>query len=84
MDATIDAALAATDAEEQKRLVSEADMYQIENRWFVWGPQVPVFNASWPWVKGYNGELGIGPLGHYGALFSRIWIDQDLKKQMGY
>ena len=37
----------------------------------------------WPWVKNYFGELetgfvSVGPIG------ARIWLDQALKKEMGY
>ena len=84
MDAMVEAALAATDLEEQRRLIKEVDMYQIENRWHIWGPKVPNFQVSQPWLKGYNGETDLGPLAHYGALFARLWIDQDLKREMGF
>ena len=83
MDAKVEAAEAATTLEEQKRLVREADMYMIEQQWFIWGPKVPVFNASQPWIKGYNGEVELG-LARAAAIFARIWIDQDLKKEMGH
>ncbi|MBA7557226.1 hypothetical protein ES705_49970 [subsurface metagenome] len=51
-------------------------------------PYIPIaveaFNATWwPWVKNYYGEweassYGPGPVAAY------AWIDQDLKKEMGY
>ena len=83
MDAKVEAAEAAATLEEQKRLIREADMYFIEQQWFIWGPKVPVFNASQPWIKGYNGEVELG-LGNSLAIFARLWIDQDLKKEMGH
>ena len=84
LDAMVEAALAADSIEEQKRLITEVDMYQIENRGWVYGTLVPIYFASWPWLKGYNGELGMGQHGELGALFSRLWLDLDLKKEMGY
>ena len=84
MDAKVDAFDAATTPEEQKRLAREADMYLIEQQWYIWGPKVPVFNASQPWIKGYNGEQNhLGPNERWDML-ARLWIDQDLKKEMGY
>ena len=85
LDAMIDAALAAETVEEQNRLVKAVDWYQIENRWHVWGPKVGTFYASQPWLKGYNGESGLGGIehGHYAHLFSRLWLDLELKEAMG-
>ena len=37
----------------------------------------------WPWVKNYHGELSVGIINEY-AENMYIWIDQDLKKSMGY
>ena len=77
LDARVDAALAATTHEEQRRLARELDMYQIENRWMIWGPEIPVYFANWPWLKGYNGEP-------WDLMWARIWIDPELKAAMGY
>jgi peptide/nickel transport system substrate-binding protein len=43
MDAMVEAALAATDLEEQRRLIKEVDMYQIENRWHIWVLKSQIF-----------------------------------------
>ncbi len=77
-----EAAAAATTIEEQQRLVNEADMYGIEQHWYVAGPRVPVFAVTQPWVIGYNGETESGNNDY--AFLSRLWIDQALKKEMGY
>ena len=82
MDAKSEAAETAATPEEQQRLVREADMYLIEQQWFIWGPKVPLFNAAQPWIKGYNGEVELG-LARAAAIFARIWIDSDLKQEMG-
>ena len=37
----------------------------------------------WPWLKNYNGEISLGVNDH-GHVWPYIWIDQDLKKEMGY
>ena len=82
-DAKVDAVRAATSLEEQKRLVKEADMYAIQQKWFIWGSRTPQFNLNQPWVVGYSGETQLGSCG-WGRVFTRLWIDQDLKKEMGY
>jgi peptide/nickel transport system substrate-binding protein len=46
-------------------------------------PAAHVFTAWWPWVKNYNGELRAGAA-KPGPIYARIWIDQELKKTMGY
>jgi peptide/nickel transport system substrate-binding protein len=50
---------------------------------YVWLPTPYNFTAWWPWVKGYEGELRAGSV-RPGPIYARIWVDQDLKKKMGY
>ena len=46
-------------------------------------PTPYVYAAWWPWVKNYYGELCVSS--HQTApVLARIWIDQELKKKMGY
>jgi peptide/nickel transport system substrate-binding protein len=41
------------------------------------------YSAWWPWVKNYYGEVRVGA--HRSApILARIWIDQEMKKKMGY
>ena len=80
MDAKAKAAMAASTLEEQQRLVAEADMYMIEQHWYIWGPKVPQFEAVQPWVIGFNGEIFFGT--H--SPFERLWIDSALKSEMGF
>jgi peptide/nickel transport system substrate-binding protein len=55
----------------------------LDNAPYVWLPTTYNFTAWWPWVKGYAGELRAGSV-RPGPIYARIWIDQDLKKKMGY
>ena len=80
-NALYDRALAASTFEEQKQTLIEMDMHVIEKHWVIWGPDTPLFNVTQPWLKGYNGEAGMGGLKF--PIFARLWIDQDLKKEMG-
>jgi peptide/nickel transport system substrate-binding protein len=41
------------------------------------------YAAWWPWVKNYYGELRVGA-NRSAPILARIWIDQDMKKKMGY
>ena len=38
---------------------------------------------GWPWVKNYGGELRAGA-NRPGPIYARIWIDQELKEEMGF
>jgi peptide/nickel transport system substrate-binding protein len=41
------------------------------------------YTAWWPWVNNYYGEIRVGA--HRAApIMARIWVDQDLKKKMGF
>jgi len=55
----------------------------LENAWGIFMPQPQVYHIWWPWVKNFHGEVQTGY-----ARFNRnvryLWIDQDLKKTMGY
>jgi peptide/nickel transport system substrate-binding protein len=75
VDAKIEAAEAAATMEEQLRLASELDMKLIEQHWYVWGPKAGKFMAVQPWVKGYNGEVHLGPQNRL-PIFARLWIDK--------
>ena len=81
-DALYEKALAVSTFEEQKPLAIEMDMHVIKKHWVIWGPDTPEFNVLQPWIKGYNGEGGLGGLMKM-ALFARLWIDSELKEAMG-
>ncbi len=74
---------AATTLEERQRLARNAAQYLVDGHWVIWAARVPHFSAHWPWVKGFNGESEAGDMDR-ALLFSRMWIDQDLKKELGF
>ncbi len=49
----------------------------------LWLPTPYVYSAWWPWVMNYGGELRVGAT-RTGPIYARIWLDQALKKKMGY
>jgi peptide/nickel transport system substrate-binding protein len=66
-------------AEEIKKLT----VYILEKVPCIILPTSYRYTAWWPWVKNYYGELRVGA--HRSApIIARIWIDQELKKKMGY
>ena len=74
---------AATTLEEEARLVKECDMHMIKKHEDIWGPKVPQFTAVQPWVIGYNGEVEMTNQDRT-SIYARLWIDQELKKEMGH
>jgi peptide/nickel transport system substrate-binding protein len=71
--------------DESKRIVMVREMTTdiLDKAPYIWLPTPYVFTAWWPWVKGYEGELRSGAE-RPGPIYARIWLDQDLKKKMGY
>jgi peptide/nickel transport system substrate-binding protein len=49
---------------------------------YIWLPTAYAYTAWWPWVKNYGGELRAAAV-RPGPIYARLWIDQDMKKQMG-
>ncbi|MBW2061316.1 MAG: hypothetical protein JRI95_07085 [Deltaproteobacteria bacterium] len=58
-------------------------VYCIDQVPAIWLPGYYFYQAWWPWVKNYYGEIRVGAW-RSAPIFARIWIDQKLKKQMGY
>ncbi len=83
-DALFQAASAASTFEEQNRSAKEANMLLLEHQTVVWGPEVPHFTATQPWVKGYNGEIRIGHGQQSQNVLTRLWIDSEMKEAMGH
>jgi peptide/nickel transport system substrate-binding protein len=65
--------------DELKKLI----VYTIEQAPAIILPQPYVYTAWWPWVRNYYGELRVGQQ-RSGPIHARIWIDQEMKKKMGY
>ena len=82
LDALIEAAEATTSEEERQELVKEVDMFTIKNHWWIWGPKAGSYMAHQPWVIGFNGEVWLSYMDR--SILSRLWIDSELKKEMGH
>ena len=81
-DALIVAAENASIREEMQKLLGEADLYFASQHWSTWGPIPPFYHFSQPWIGGFNGEFSMGGNMHWTVL-SRVWVDQELKQEMG-
>ncbi len=60
----------------------EMTKYAFVQAWHVPDVVGPQSLMYWPWIKNYHGEITIGYDDADWPWY--IWIDQDLKKQMGY
>jgi peptide/nickel transport system substrate-binding protein len=71
--------------DEDKRKVMVRDMTReiLDKAPYLWLPTAYSYTAWWPWVKNYGGELRAGSV-RPGPIYARIWVDQEMKKQMGY
>ena len=74
---------AATTMEEVNSITKELNQYAIEQFWSLFGPVAPTYAVSQPWIIGYNGEADLG-MGRYNTVFTRVWIDSELKEAMGH
>ena len=68
--------LAATTIEEQKEWERKTDLRIAEQLWTIRGPIAPLFGATQPWLKGYNGEVDLGA-SDKAIIFARLWIDKE-------
>ena len=83
MTAAYEAFFAATTFEDQQRAFKEFDMLGIKQHNQIWPPMAPFYQLAQPWVKGWNGEMDVLDAGTKSVLI-HLWIDQDLKEEMGF
>jgi peptide/nickel transport system substrate-binding protein len=71
------------DEDKRKAAIRELTREILDKAPHIWMPTAKAYTAWWPWVKNYNGEHTAGAVRPW-PIYSRLWIDQDLKKKMGY
>ena len=81
--AKMDAVYLEKDEAKRVQMIDEMTTEIVDKAPYIWLPTPYVYTAWWPWVKGYEGELRAGAA-RPGPIYARMWIDQDLKKKMGY
>lgn len=79
----MDEAFLERDEGKRQTLIKRVTRHMLEQAPYVWLPTPYVHTAWWPWVKNYGGELRAGAV-RPGPIYARIWIDQDLKKRLGF
>ena len=80
-NALLDKADSATDLKDFKQYGIDVDMYFIGQHWLIWHGSLGNFVFYQPWLGNYNGAF---PHQSYNLIFSRTWIDQELKEEMGH
>ena len=74
---------AATSEEPRIPIMKDYNEYIMRQHFQVYGHKAPQFQLAQPWVKGFNGETFLTDMDNNGVLV-RVWLDQDLKREMGY
>jgi len=74
-------ALSTVDESEQKDILEEIFVRVCDDVPYIPYGMESYFTFWWPWVKNYWGELGVS---FVTAPLDMIWIDQKMKKEMGY
>lgn len=86
-DPEIDAKMAETYAEADERVrqvkVRLMTRQVLEKAPVIVLPTAYAYTGWWPWVKNYGGELRAGSE-RPGPIHARIWVDQEMKKKMGF
>ncbi|MBI2849855.1 MAG: ABC transporter substrate-binding protein [Chloroflexi bacterium] len=72
-----------TDPKGAMRIYKDLMKYVLDQAYVVSRPIYPQTTFWWPWLKAYSGEQSVGYF-MYETWATWVWIDQDLKKSMGY
>jgi len=59
-------------------------LYFIDNAYGIGLGNPYSLNCYWPWLKNYYGEISAGNYSDVAPMISEMWIDQNLKKSLGY
>lgn len=71
------------DESKRQTMLKEMTREIVDAAPYIFLPTGYGYTAWWPWVKNYGGELRAGAE-RPGPIHARMWIDQDMKKKMGY
>lgn len=77
-------AYAARDDALVNELCGEASAYVADMQWVIQPPNYHRYMyMAWPWVKEFDFSYSVGPQNYFYG-FRYLWLDQELKKEMGY
>lgn len=68
---------------ERLEIMKKLAVYALEQAPAIVLPTAYGYSAWWPWVKNFYGEFYAGAQ-NSGPIYARVWIDQELKKKMGF
>ena len=71
------------DEGKRQQMIREMTVEILDKAPYIWLPTRYLYSAWWPWVQNYDGELRAGAV-RPGPIYARIWIDQEMKKKMGF
>jgi len=83
IDQALEQIMAERDEAKRIPLVKALNQYAMEQAPFIFLPVPNSFVVWWPWVKNYEGEQAVGAQRN-APIWARVWIDEALKKQMGF
>jgi len=80
---TFDTVAEEPDKAVRDRMIKEQNLREIDLCWEIPIPTPASFFFYAPWIKGYAGEVGVGPdPGENAGIYRYVWIDQDLKYEI--
>ena len=82
-DKKMEIAYQERDETKRRAILKEMTIEILDKAPYIWLPTPYIYSAWWPWVKNYAGELRAGAV-RPGPIYARIWIDQAMKKKMGF
>jgi peptide/nickel transport system substrate-binding protein len=82
-DKKIEEVYRTRDEAKRQQMLKELTVEILDKAPYVWLPIPYVYTAWWPWVQNYDGELRVGAE-RAGPIYARVWIDQEMKKKMGF
>lgn len=82
-DKKIDTMFAEKDEAQRQTQLKALTREVLDKAPYIWLPTQYAYTAWWPWVQNYGGELRAGAT-RPGPIHARIWIDQDMKKKLGF
>jgi hypothetical protein len=71
------------DDEEVIRIVRDIAPSLLASAWGVWLPVPYTYTMWWPWLHNYYGVQDLGYCNQF-AHRTYLWMDEDMKKSMGY
>ena len=83
IDGRIAKMITERDFDKRVEIARDITREMIDRAPYLWLPTPYIYTAWWPWVKNFNGESRAGAV-RPGPIYARIWIDQKLKRELGF